>query len=85
MQACRIAFACFGNFYDPCRDELAQYVRARGSHNKIARFIECHTHDTSCFIVEKDIFGGRWMHKQSLDYGRKASPPTLERAGNSSG
>ena len=85
MQACRIAFAGFGNFYDPCRDELAQYVRARGSHNKIARFIECHTHDTSCFIVEKDIFGGRWMHKQSLDYGRKASPPTLERAGNSSG
>jgi len=62
MQACRIAFAGFGNFYDPCRDELAQYVRARGSHKKIARFIECLPHDASRFIVEKDNFGGRGMH-----------------------
>ena len=74
MQACRIAFAGFGNFYDPCRDELAQYVCARGSHKKIARFIECLTHNASRFIVEKDIFGGKGMHNSlSVRAGKRLS------------
>src|SRR6185312_7855504 len=54
MQACEIAFAGFGNFYDPSRDELAQCVCTRGAYKTITRFLECQTHDTSRFIVEKD-------------------------------